>query len=184
MCHYLTTVLPEKIDIGNNKGFLNEFQLSFEPIKNQHVIKQLKAGEQYLRTTNYDCDCGTAIGVLAARKTDKDIDLNQKEKIKSFKKEGWSETKINRWLQQQKLNEEKKDKEAIRYSEEAENWIEFFKAALINHKIPYIGLLLHWYETNIETERIEIKKREVIRFNELNIDRILKMNENILYEIR
>ena len=98
MCHYITASLPHYVDTDSIAPIFESHKLGFDLISNPHVSAQLEAGDLYLLTTRAHCDCGTALGSLNVS-TARD-DLSYERELKKFRKQGWSEAKINRWLEQ------------------------------------------------------------------------------------
>ncbi len=133
--------------------------LKWEPLNHTGVIKQLRHGERYFLTTRGMCDCGTEIG--ARIRTDATLppqDPDYSRTIKNFKKKGWSDAKIDRWLAQSKADATRKHAEAAaRLSgphPEIERWIQFVTAVLTEHHASWIGIMVHWYGGNLTTEAI------------------------------
>lgn len=77
--------------------------LKWEPLDNPGVIKQLRHGERYFLTTRGMCDCGTEIGVsvrTAGTLPPRDADISRE--VKKLKKKGWTDAKVDRWIEQTK----------------------------------------------------------------------------------
>jgi hypothetical protein len=107
--------------------------------------------------------------------------------LKKFRQQGWSEAKIQRWLEQKEQNKERHRREdealASGGGPELDRWIEFLNDLIGFGHAPRIGLLLHWYGGTIEGERIKIKRRERVRLAEVNPERLMKIEEDVLYEV-
>src|SRR2546423_1121795 len=98
MCHYITATLPHNINPDSVAPTFDSHKLGFELISNPHVSKQLESGDWYILTTRGQCDCGTSLGSLSRPEANKVISYDRE--LKKFRKQGWSEAKIERWLEQ------------------------------------------------------------------------------------
>src|SRR5687768_8778719 len=105
MCHYITATLPQSVDTDSVAPIFRSHKFAFDLISNPHVSAQLEAGDLYLLTTTGHCDCGTALGSLNVRGPQDD--LSHERELKKFRKQGWSEAKIARWIQQKENTKEK-----------------------------------------------------------------------------
>jgi hypothetical protein len=112
-------------------------------------------------------------------------DKNLQRKLKKFRQQGWSETKISRWLAQQDDNNEKKARQDAQYqtaaTPEVTSWLSFIQALLESQHTSAVGLLLHWYHAGTNTERITIKYRVQVQRQELSIDVLFRLEEDVLY---
>ena len=184
MCHYITASLPHDVELKSVIPIFESHKLGFELISNPHVAEQLDPQDWYILTSRKHCDCGTALGSLnhqgAAKKSSYDRELMK------FRKQGWSEAKIQRWLEQKEQTKERHQREdearAKGGGPELDRWIEFLND-LISGPSPRFGLLLHWYRGSIDGERIKIKRRERVRLSEVNPERLMKIEEDVLYEV-
>src|SRR5262245_11617386 len=104
MCHYLTAMLPQSVELKSIAPIFESHKIGFELISNPHVAAQVDPQDWYILTSRKHCDCGTALGSLnqqrAANVTSYDREL------KKFRKQGWSEGKIQRWLEQKEQTKE------------------------------------------------------------------------------
>ncbi|MHC4069823.1 MAG: hypothetical protein ACYSR8_09665 [Planctomycetota bacterium] len=186
MCEYITAILPKDINIDELQHIITKHKRKFNPLINEHIMRQLNPGEQYFTTSSAMCDCGTPLGRFAPTSEDgRDLDLRLKRKLRILQKKGWSKTKIDRWVEQHKMNEEKEARDEKHrkelYITAAQDWKDFL-IEMVSSKTSYIGILKHWYNRNIETEHIEIKKRIRIRAGDVSVDDLLRIEEDILYE--
>lgn len=184
MCHYLTASLPHSVDTDSVAPIFELHKLGFDLISNPHVSAQLEAGDLYLLTTRGHCDCGTALGSLnlsAARD-----DLSYERQLKKFRKQGWSETKINRWLEQKEHTKEKHRREdeaqAKGSTEELNQWVRLITDVLTSGYARRIGLLLHKYSGSIESERIGILRRDEVKLADLTPELLMRIKEDVVYE--
>jgi len=184
MCHYITASLPKSVDTDSVALIFESYKVGFDLISNPHVSAQLEAGDLYVLTTRGHCDCGTALGSLNGSAAHDD--LSYERELKKFRKQGWSEAKITRWLEQKEQTKEKHLREdearAKGSTQELNQWVRFITDVLKSGYAPRIGLLLHMYHGSIESERISILRRERVKLEELTPDLLMRIKEDVVYE--
>jgi hypothetical protein len=185
MCHYITATLPHVVELKSVAHIFESHKLGFELISNPHVAEQIAPRDRYILTSRKHCDCGTALGSLSHQRAANSSTYDRE--LKKFRKQGWSETKIQRWLAQKEQTKERHRREDEALAEgsgpELDRWIQFLNDLIRSGPSPRFGLLLHWYHGSVESERIKIQRRETIRFSELNPARLMKIEEDVLYEV-
>jgi hypothetical protein len=185
MCHYITATIANKHEIESVALIFKLYGFGFELISNPHVAQQIGPQACYILTSGKYCDCGTALGSLSNRVQDKAIDFEPQ--VRKLRKQGWSEAKIKRWLEQKEQTKERhlREDEALARGGAAEldRWIMFLKELINVRRIPMVGLLLHWYNGGVEAERINFQRRERLRLSEVTTERLMKIEEDVLYEI-
>jgi len=184
MCHYITATLPHNVILDSVVPIFESHKLGFELITNPHVSAQIEAGDLYVLTTRGHCDCGTALGSLNLPAAD-EVASYERE-LKKFRKQGWSEAKITRWLEQKEQIEERHLREdearAQGSTSELNQWVNFIADVLQSGRVRRIGLLLHMYQRGVESERIDILGREIVKLAELNPEKLMRMKEDVVYE--
>jgi hypothetical protein len=185
MCHYITATLPQVVELKSVGPIFETHKLGFELISNPHVAEQIDPRDWYILTSRKHCDCGTALGSLNRRWAAKVSNYNRE--LKKFRKQGWSEAKIQRWLEQKEQSKERHRREDEALAEgggsELDRWIVFLNNLVKSGHVSRFGLLLHWYHGSVEGERIKIQRRETVRLSELNPARLMKIEEDVLYEV-
>ncbi len=183
MCHFITATFSGKINLENINNVAENFSLKFQVCDNEYVKKQLQKNEAYINKFSNHCDCGTNIGISTGSKMQ--TQRFQKSEIDRLKKKGWTQTKINRWLNDKKKNDEKIEQDNANLlnekSFELENWIGFFQALFSKPDIEYFGLMLHWYSKGLENENIKIIQQRKISYKKLTvIDLKTLVEDNLL----
>jgi len=167
-------------EIAKNYG------LRFVSIENSFVESQLPTGLVYLSKVTNHCDCDTVLG-SADNDPDMGVKAGEKE-IAKLKRSGWSQTKIQRWLDEKEKQKEKKKREASdrerKNSPEAEVWFEFIKSTVSDKNIGEFGLLKHFYNKGPETEQFELTRVEDVSVNNISYDFLMKIEDDILYRFR
>lgn len=185
MCHYITATLPQVVELKSIAPIFELHKLGFELISNPHVAAQVDSQDWYILTSRKHCDCGTALGSLNHQRAAKASSYERD--LKKFRKQGWSEAKIKRWLEQKEQTKERHRREDAALAEgggpELDRWIEFLNDLIGSDLSPRFGLLVHWYHGGIEGERIKIQRREKVRFSEVTPERLMKIEEDVLYEV-
>ncbi|MDT5120789.1 MAG: hypothetical protein QOC96_271 [Acidobacteriota bacterium] len=184
MCHYITATLPNNAKPELVASIFESHKLGFKLISNPHISTQIDDGDMYVLTTRGQCDCGTVLGFLNSTSSAKNVSYERE--LRNFRKKGWSETKIQRWLEQKEQAKDKHLREDQAHAKagipEADKWIEFITDLLKSGCTRRLGLLLHWYHGSIESERISILGREKIKLGELKPEQLMKMKEDLIYE--
>jgi hypothetical protein len=177
--------MPNKDDAESVAAMFKSHGFGFELISNPHVAQQIGPQDWYILTSGKYCDCGTALGSLSNRVQDKAIDFEPQ--VRKLRKQGWSEAKIKRWLEQKEQTKERhlREDEALAKGgdPELDRWIMLFEELINVRQIPKMGLLLHWYHGSVEGARIKIQRRERLRLSEVTPERLMKIEEDVLYEI-
>lgn len=191
MCDYITAILAAGTDLDGLEPILKRHHLDFSLIPNENVTSQLKPGESYHHATRSVCDCGTALGSLAASgETRGDSDRALSRKVRKLESKGWSRSKIDRWIAQKNWTEAKRERTAYHqeqwtrehYTADAERWLAILNEMLNSGKTRAVGLLIHWYSGRLESERIHIKKRDKTRVRDASPEMMLHLEHDVLYE--
>jgi hypothetical protein len=184
MCHFITATLPRKVKLDLVAPFFESHKLGFKPVANRHVTAQIEAGDAYILTTRGQCDCGTVLG--SHNHADDHGSVGSERELEKLRKQGWSEAKIQRWIEQKeqtKVRNVRKEEAGARADQPlAEQWIRFITDLLESGYTSKIGLLLHLYHGGIETERIQIQSKEKVTLAELSPGQLMSMKEDVLYE--
>jgi hypothetical protein len=188
MCYYITATMAPNGDESAVRRLAKASLLKWEPLDNPGVVKQLHPGERYFLTTRGMCDCGTEIGVSLrsdGRLPDRDPDLSRE--IKRLKKKGWTENKIDRWIEQTKADAARKHAESeARLSgphPEVDRWIQFVSEVLAGKHADWVGILVHWYGGNVTTEAIVVGNRRWLALHDFTEDYLLNAEENTLHTV-
>ena len=186
MCHYITGIISGKVTVQELNSVGQEFGLKFETCPNEFVQKQLENGESYIwKHCNY-CDCGTLLGSLNEKNIKRTKNVSELE-IGKLKRKGWSEAKIQRFLNDKNKKAEQNDKDLEQRKLSSENgiqeWVDFCKKIFETIPINTFGILLHWYKRGISNERIMLNERILIGKSELTAKKLLEIEEDTLYVI-
>lgn len=184
MCHYITASLPGSVDLKSIVPVFDSHNVGFELISNAHVTQQLDPQDLYILTSGKHCDCGTALGSL---NRDPEKVVSYERELKKLRKQGWSEAKIQRWLEQKEETNQRHAREddarVKRGSPELNSWIGLINDLIGSKLTPRLSILLHLYHGAIESERIKIQRRERVKLAEVSSERLMKIEEDVLYEV-
>ena len=181
MCHFVTAVLPNTVPREVLDGIAKLHGKQFEPLENLSVQEQLRATESYVLATAGVCDCGTGLGALTRSESSVH---GRNEDEDRLRRKGWSETKIARSLDMKEgrsLAQHAKREEAA--LENVQIWLELLAQVFSSNRVPYVGLLLHWYSGPLNS-RIQLHGRQVVRREELTAKVLASMREDVVYEFR
>lgn len=183
MCHFITALIPASAELPAVKSVFEEYKRGFKQIQNPSILNQSTPGDIYVLTTRSICDCGTPLGSLSASRNSEDADSSNR--LNKFRKQGWSEAKIERWMEQKQQTASKKAREQEVHAENAtsqiEPWTAFLSAVLRSGYTPRISLLLHWYKARVETERFTILPHEKVSLQDLDAVHLLHISEDVIY---
>lgn len=184
MCHYITAIVPKQADIQALNRIGQPYGLTFSPLENDSVEKQLRSDQQYLWKESKFCDCGTAFGAFALD-GNKKPDTYKKD-LKKLRKKGWSEAKIQKWLDNKARTEQKEVRSEEwskkKYEQDAQVWIQFLTELSTKNICSYLGLMFHWYAGDLETERIQILQTHPSGLDQLNEEVIFHFLEDHIYQ--
>ncbi|MEW6306755.1 MAG: hypothetical protein AB1705_25085 [Verrucomicrobiota bacterium] len=187
MCYFITLILPvgNARDISVIDEILSRVHRTAEILSNPHLSQHLHLKERYLYPGGKMCECGTALGTLRETQPPKRI---EKKEIDGLRKKGWSETKIQRWIEQQMSVKERKaqikaKQDLAAHGSDPDGWTATVRALISEARLPYVGLLLHWYSGDLESERIPIKSRVKLPNDDQLSNALYRIEEDTIYEI-
>lgn len=186
MCQFNTATMSPGGNEDQVRNLAKQARLKWEPISNAFIVKQLEPRETYFFTTWGMCDCGSEVG-SAQRESAPDDKLGDLSRdIKKFRQRGWSETKIERWLAQQKQDRVRKKAEwETRHQttgEELERWIEFVRCVIKQDAARWIGVMHHFYNQGIESAKITFT-RQWVPLDQVSPERLQRLNPDVLLTI-
>ena len=107
-----------------------------------------------------------------------------------LRKKGWGEVKIARWLIERDKKKSQDSRQQIQcgmippdHENNPDRWREILIALRTRLKLKYIGILLHWYCGDLDTEELNIERREVPQNSDLG-QTLNHMKEDTLYVVR
>ena len=183
MCFYVTATLPKIIKLEELRNIFNNYNMAFNPIQNKVVQSQLRKGDMYLRATKAYCDCDTILGSLNKLKDYQTL-LNSK-KVKTLRKNKWTEEEIDKWIKEKLKKRELKvgrKFSPMERDKKIKRWMDFLHSLLDTKMVARIGLLKHWYNKGLQNEDIIIKRIERVDVNEISSKSLLNLEEDVLYE--
>ena len=184
MCFYITATLPKDVDLEQLKDTFNEYNMAFNPIKNNNIQSQLRTGELYFRATKDYCDCGTVLG--SSNNLQEYQNLLNSQKVRTLKKKKWTDEEIDKWikekLQKKGTSTIGKKLTPMEIDEKIKRWLDFLRSLLDNKKASRIGLLKHWYDKGLQTEEITLTRTEKINIDKITSEFLLNLEEDVLYE--
>lgn len=184
MCQFITAFLPGAADRAASEAIFEAHKIGVKPVVNLYVLAQLPSGEICLLTTRAWCDCDTPLGSLAEGRIQPPAPLDSQ--IIKLRKQNWSEAKIQRWREQKRQTGEKQERyreaQAVQAGRDAGRWVTFLADLLRSGHTPRIGLLLHFYNAGLETERIGLLQQEVVPVSRLSTDQLLRIEKDVLYQ--
>ncbi len=189
MCHYITASCGHTRDEDAIRKLAECLQLAWQPLDNPWVTRHLLLpGERYFYTTRSSCDCGTQLG--SRRWAESLVPAHEariERELQKHRKRGWTETRIQRWLEQLRANEDRHREQftgprpETGTGSEIDRWIEFVTGVVQGKWADWVGVLLHSYQGYLETEELEVKPSQWLSLPELKRETLLDLEEDVLY---
>ena len=174
MCLFITVIIPAKTDLMAMRSVLDSFDMSFSPWHEVEVNPSIPEGFVQLRATKSFCDCGTVLRQLYPAPHERSLG----KQLAKHRAQGWSEAKLQRWLDQKSKGDDRRSRED---KADLERWDGFLQSIVSAERIPRLGLLIHFYGNR----RAERKALTWQRFRIGNVDRefLKSLQEDVVYEI-
>ena len=192
MCQFISLILRDR---GKAEAYSHILELRKRGLcvaDEIPALKHLKPGEFLAYPQGKSCDCGTALGSYSQHFTDKRTSQHEIDSMtKPLKKKGWTQSKINRWLEEREKyvsREARLEKQRHGHLDEIENpdpdgWVETISQLLEVSNEKYAGILLQWSPGNKDFEKaLSSKRRKLNISNDVGLE-LYKMDEDIVYEI-
>ena len=189
MCQYITATCGRAHNEDAIRKLAESLQLAWEPFDNPWVARHLLLpDERYFYTTRNTCDCGTQLGYL--RFVESLVPAHEariNRQLLKHRKQGWTETRIQRWLGQVQVHQGQYREQftgprpETGTGSEIDRWIEFVTGVVQGKWADWVGVLLHSYQGDLETEELEVMSSRWLACAELNRETLLDLEEDILY---
>jgi hypothetical protein len=107
------------------------------------------------------------------------------KEVEALKKKGWSTAKIERWIEDKRKKQHKllqaneHYRKAVRPN--AEEWTSFLRGVVTHAAIGQFGLILHFYKTGPEEEKISLKGQQTVPIDTVSPEFLMGIEEDILY---
>ena len=154
MCHFITLVVPTADDAAV-RALMERHGRAADPIQNPSVARVLQPGERQYLTTPGHCDCGT---VLARRheRSSEQLEADIAKEAAKLKRNGWSDAKIARALEDRRKAADKPDGGG---GDSLEQWAAIVGELHRELRAPRVGLLVHLYSGRVADEDFATSRR-------------------------
>src|SRR5690349_11944211 len=146
MCHFITLIVPPT-DPERLNQILQAHGRVAATIRNPSLAALLDSGDLQFRTAR-TCDCGT---VLAPAQPEDEAARGAAAEIVKLRKRGWSEAKIERSLANREHAQATARKPSV---DSLAMWTAVIQAMLAEPNVTHLGLFLHFYAGDIESEEL------------------------------
>lgn len=154
MCQFNLLVIDKEFNKDELRKIVTESGFGYRIINFGRLPNEIGEGRRIILTTKDHCDCGSILGINKQGSLSK---INIEKEKQKLRKKKWSESKIDRHLQNKLKKESKRMGESELGNEmEENNWIRLAET-LLKEKVVF-GILFHHFEGLIEEEEIEIEK--------------------------
>jgi hypothetical protein len=104
---------------------------------------------------------------------------------KKLRKKGWSDKKIDRWIDDKQHDSRKAMERNLHCvnnpPRDVRHWLEFISEVLNAKAATHLGLLVHWYDGPIETERVRIIERRWTPLKKLDYNYLLRADHDMIH---
>ena len=172
MCTYIAAVLPAGTDPKAAGELFEKHNLGFWQIHDRPPA--ISKDQLYVLTSTKYCDCGTVLGRGCIRNPHT---KEPETEIPKLRKKGWSEAKINRWLEDKTRKPDPRDTES---EEELARWIVTIQEILTSGVTKSLGVFVHFYNEGFGADII--KRVEQVKLADLSPELLLGLADDTLYE--
>lgn len=149
MCLFITVLLPKKAQTSKIGELAKKHHFGWYNLSNQ-ITKQLDGDYFYFCTTKGMCDCETQLGSKCRVSPAQSSEME----IARFKRKGWSDTKIARWIEQKSAIKN----ESTQNLDEIQKWMEFITEVMEKRLTSKIGILIHMYSKSVNDEVFTLRE--------------------------
>lgn len=152
MCNFVTYIFETQEDSMLAKKYLE----SSAPTLYKINSKDKNIENKYALELS-GCYCNTVL-IRGGKKKEK---MDYSHEILLLKKKGWSDSKINRWLEEksrEKVKAKRIEDHTYLGKHEAEEWMKQVKEILKLVKSKKIEIIVHWFTNNPRKESFEIEE--------------------------
>lgn len=179
MCYFVVAALPSQADLEPISEVFEKHGRKLASVDLEIYGPSIPDNRGLYFTCKCMCDCDTPIGSRAngrAQRGPSDRELSK------LKKKGWSQAKIDRWIESKKSS--LIEKERKRLSDEKstasgiDQWIDLIRDAVGLRCLNKLGLILIWSPRR----RNHLSKKITVSLSELSSDLLREVEENVLYD--
>lgn len=179
MCTFVTALLPRSADLARIRSAVGPATEVLRPIVNPSVERYVGADGAYYRAYEGMCDCGVALGRAAH---DTSSGKPPEVQVRALRRKGWSEAKVQRWLEEKSDAAARKAAERqARADHDLARWYRLLAATVGSGASPWVALLIHEYNGGLETDDIDIRRREEVPLSRVDDDTLQNMQQDVLY---
>ncbi|HEY3321904.1 MAG TPA: hypothetical protein VGP72_15660 [Planctomycetota bacterium] len=182
MCYFITIVLDSRLDASR---IAVAKPLSPWPYTNPNLVAQLSAHDALYCAMKGSCHCGTVLASAHQRQASgARYEEKTNKKLTELRRKGWSEHKIQRWLEQRESQAERMRHDPAAYDAKPEvsAWLSLPQAVHAAGGREF-GVLLHFYAADVENENFLVKRSQNVSLGEWNQKFLTETEENVLYRV-
>jgi hypothetical protein len=179
MCTYNTLLLPVSTSLEAVNAVASKvLRQTFTAQGNQAIEHAVAADARSFVKDGTCCDCG--MGLAKSPPPPPPPEVAPDRELRRHRRDGWSEVKIRRWLDQRASVQLKRK---VEYEHRGQGgadisvWTEFVRRLLDEQLSPWVGLFTHEYRGSLDTERIAVGA--VRRFIGATPEQLAEIEEDI-----
>jgi hypothetical protein len=183
MCWFIRATLPKAVGAETLHRLL-PLGPRFRPLEDPRVEPGLQPDEAYYSVNYSYCACDSLIG-SAHRYTAPSKSVDLEGQAQQLGRKGWSASRVQRWLEQKQESTARRGlrttREAMKEEQEAADWLAFLRSALLQHHLPYVGILLTWEGRGHPKPSVE--RTESVSIAHCDAARLAAFEPNVLYRV-
>lgn len=179
MCLFITALVPRTTHSAAFDAVVSKHRLSFAACENRHLKAQLRSSERYVYATAAHCDCGSPLFFGSEAPSAESV----AREVAKLRRKKWSEAKIEKWLAATSPRPYDPNLSPSGHRSASE-WAAFLEEALRVPKLPYLGLVGHWYDGNVATEEFKLSGRVRHSVAELQSGQLGILERDVIHEFR
>lgn len=158
MCYYITLIAPSA-DQAAIRAVMQKHRRAAMPFDNSSVAKVLRTGERQYLTTHGFCDCGTAL-IQDELPTPAQLEEEMTREAETMRCRGLSDAKIKQIIDERRSAHDRGLHGEKRYDPDSlEQWARIIDDLQHELSLPYVGLLVHFYDGRVDDEEFSVTRR-------------------------
>ena len=173
MCQFNLAIVDKESDDSKLKDIFERNGFNYTLLQNQDLNKLIGSDLKVIFTTKSHCDCGSAIGSVTK---DNSIKRDNEKEIKKLKRKQWSDSKIQKYMDNKEKAELRKQSETGNtHKKELDNWNNTINDCFYEKISKRFGFLTHFYSGTIEGERFDKITTENCTFKDFRVDSLKEL---------
>lgn len=150
----------------------------YSALRLPELARRLPPGSR-IATTGRSCDCGSWLGRWREPEPPPDREPQLQAEAERLRRKGWGEHKVERWLEQKRLEKPDYPPPCEGVPDEIHRWLRLLEGLLGD--FPWVGLYLHEFGND---DRLLLHGTRTLRLKDVSAETLLHLEEDVLYLFR